>query len=695
MVTNKRQQCSYEYEHLAVTEPDDIVTLSRPPETVRCPHTLPATDVETCLFHGIDEEYPREKATESFLTVLEDGPARNCFAGAYLPGLDLAGKTITTPDERPLDLRGAIIDGVLDLTDARITVPVILDGATIMRELKAENAVFEGPVSLVDAAFQEGLHWQGATIEGGIVANNVDAQYVDWRDVTVEGPVTFQDGSFASSLKLARGEINGPFILAGTTFNWHIDATMLSVGGDLDATGMTVDGNVDLVGVSTAGSLAIEKVHIGGELDCDHMAVGEELQASGLTVEESGQFEDLRVQAGSVIIDGAEIGGKADFASMAIPNGRFSATEAVFDDEVWFTHAEIAGVADFSNATLNGPGHLRDAHFQSDLRYQSVDDTETSTWMAGTTIEGDLDCTDTAFERFQFSATVEGDADFTGTAYNSKATFLASTFGGRVWFDNALFTGTPNFSKSQFTDEVSFDGAEFMVEPTFEDARFSTDPTLEEAEFLTNIDANVEERYRRWELVLVHPESLENTNISVPLTEVGPDLAVPIGLTHLAEEVPGKTKAFLDALSEIESQDWHGVIDDALSVARTAATQVNDPTSSWLVFGFDLGDPGTDAAEFLNSALVAGLYERDEDRFVFSHLAADLTDLEYLVPVPVTDAAFEAGAGVATRGEVRKAMIRHERYRLHALLQRGAPGKENPGVHRAVAPVLVGAGERY
>lgn len=111
-----------------------------------------------------DEEYPREKTTESFLTALEEGPAHNCFAGAYLPGLDLAGETVTTPDERPLDLRGAIIDGVLNLTDARITVPVILDGATIIREIKAENAAFEGPVSLVDTALQKGLHWQGATI---------------------------------------------------------------------------------------------------------------------------------------------------------------------------------------------------------------------------------------------------------------------------------------------------------------------------------------------------------------------------------------------------------------------------------------------------------------------------------------------------------------------------------------------------
>lgn len=693
MVTDERQECSYEYEHLTATEPDDIVTLSRPPETVQCPHTVTGTDVEMCLFHGIDEEYPREKATDSFLTALEEGPSENCFAGAYLPGLDLAGKTITTPDERPLDLRGAIVDGVIDLTDARITVPLILDGASVMGGIEAENAVFEGSVSLVDAALGKGLHWKGATVTGGIVANNVEAQYVDWRDVTVEGPVTFRNGSFTSSLKVSRGEIDGPFILSGTSFDWHIDATMLSVTGNVDAEGIDVDGNIDLVGMSTDGSLILQQAHIGGELDCDHVSIKEELRASELTVGESAQFEDLRVFGGSVILDEAEIGGKADFGSMAIIDGRFSATGAVFDGEVWFPHAEIAGDTDFSSATLNGPGHLRDAHFESDLLYRDVNDTETTTWMAGSTIEGNLDCSDTTFEYFQFSATVEGDADFIRTEYNSRALFSSSTFEGQVRFDDALFTGTPDFSKSQFTGEVSFAGAEFMVEPTFEDARFVRDPTLEEAEFLTSIDASVEERYRRWQLVLVHPESLANTDLTVPSSAVKPGFSVPMPLTHLAEEVPGKTKAFVDALGDIDSQEWHDVIDDPLPIARTAATRLDDPTNGWLVFGFNLGDSETEPEQFLQTARVAGVYDRDEEEFQFTHLASTLTDLDYLVPVPAADAAFEAGADVATSSEVRKAMIRHERFRLREFLEGSAPEEDSFGVHRALVPVLVGSAE--
>lgn len=242
-------------------------------------------------------------------------------------------------------------------------------------------------------------------------------------------------------------------------------------------------------------------------------------------------------------------------------------------------------------------------------------------------------------------------------------------------------------------DEVSFDGAEFIIEPTFEDARFATDPTLEDAEFLTNIDASVEERYRQWQLVLVHPESLDNADLTVPASAIEPEFSVPVSLTHLAEEVPGKTKAFVDTLGELKSEDWHHVIDDALPIARTSATHLDDPTSGWLVFGFELDGPETEPAEFLQTVQVAGVYYRDEEKFQFTHLSPTLTDLDYLVPVPVTDATFEAGADVATSSEIRKAMIRHERFRLREYLEDSYPEENSFGVHHALVPVLVGASE--
>jgi len=84
-MTTQNESCEYEYEHFTEVEPSGIAEFHRPDKTVQCPHEVPLDDVDTCLFHGVDEEYPREKATESFLNALSENPDASCFAGAYLP----------------------------------------------------------------------------------------------------------------------------------------------------------------------------------------------------------------------------------------------------------------------------------------------------------------------------------------------------------------------------------------------------------------------------------------------------------------------------------------------------------------------------------------------------------------------------------------------------------------------------------
>jgi hypothetical protein len=323
-----------------------------------------------------------------------------------------------------------------------------------------------------------------------------------------------------------------------------------------------------------------------------------------------------------------------------------------------------------------------------------VTDTEAQTWMAGSTVEGNLSCTDTDFDHFQFSATVHGDADFTGTEYDSNATFTSSTFNGRVWFDDALFTGHPDFSKSQFTEEVSFEGTEFMVEPSFEETRFATNPELDKAEFLTDIDASMEERYRKWELILVHPESLENTGVSIHASEVSEGFGIPVDLTHLAEEDPKKTNSFDSILKDIDSSSWSDVISNALPKARTAVTRLEDGKTGTVVYGVEFGENADSPEEAIQEVAVACVYELQGDTFEFTHISTEMSEFDYLVPVPISDDTFEGGAEVATKKETRKAMMRHERFRLRQLVRgESLETDEGPSVHKAVAPLLAAAGK--
>lgn len=686
-MTAERKQCSYEYEHLLNADPDSRVDVPRPASS-HCPH--PASDTETgqCLFHLMDEDYPASEATEAFRDALDDETRLPRFAGAYLPGLELAGEVITTPDQQPLDLRGAIIDGEIDLTGATVEVPVLLDGASVTGDFIAEDATFEASVSLVGTVVHGGMHWQAAKVTGGVVANELDAGYLDWRGVSVDGPLVFDSSAFASSLKLARGDVSGVLSLAEATFEWHIDATKLTVGGNISASDLTVDGDIDFVGTQVDGDTDMRKLSVGGDAEWDHASVGGELLASDCAIDGEGGFDDVQVRGGACVFDGAEFGEKADFASIAISDGRFSATDAIFQGEVWFTHAVIEGMTDLSRSVFKGKTHLRDAEFHGDLSLRGVEGSG-QTWLAGSTVTDRFDCSAAQFDYFQFSATIHGDADFEQTEFVDKAVFTSSTFHGRVWFDEASFAGSPDFSKARFTDQVSFDGTEFLVEPSFEEARFASGPDFSAAEFPTDVDVDPEDRERRWQLVLVHPESLVNDGLELPAEELSRDFVVPAALIHLVNDQFARTKAVNVALSELEQDRWADLVDNPLRTARTAVTRLEEPEMVTLVFGAEVDPDGDIGTEFFQDIVVAGVYERRGGSVEFGHLHPDLSTVDYLIPIPANDDAFDAGAAVATRAELRKAMLRHERLRLAQL---GDGGADEDRIHNAVIPVLVAAG---
>ncbi len=685
-MTGEKTQCSYEYEHLLNANPDPRVDMPRP-EPSPCPHPAFDTETEQCLFHHMDEDYPADKATEAFLNALDDENRVPTFAGAYIPGLELADEVVTTPDQQPLDLRGAIIDGEVDLTGAAVEVPVLLDGASITGDFIAENATFEAPVSLVGTAVSGGMHWQAADVAGGVVANELDAGYLDWRGVNIDGPLVFDSSTFASSLKLARSDIAGVLSLAEAEFDWHIDATTLTVGGDISASGLTVDGDIDSVGTQVDGDTDLRKLSVGGDVEWDHTSVGGKLLASDCAIDGDAGFDDVQVRGGACVFDGSEFGGKADFASIAVSDGRFSATDAVFQGEVWFTHAVIEGPTDLARTVFEGPTHLRDAEFRGDLSLRGADGSG-QTWLAGSTVSERFDCSGAQFDYFQFTATVHGDADFERTEFVDKTVFTSSTFHGCVWFDEASFAGPPDFSKARFTDQVSFDGTEFLVEPSFEEARFASGPNFSAAKFPTGVDVDPDDRERRWQLVLVHPESLVNVGFELPAEELTGDFVVPVVLSHLVKDQLTRTKAVNVALSELEQDRWADLVDDPLRTARTAVTQLEDPEMVTLVFGVKVDSDGDVGTGFFRDVVVAGVYERRSDSVEFGHLHPDLSAVDYLIPIPAGDDAFDAGAAVATRGELRKAMLRHERLRLAQLGQ----GGDDERIHNAVIPVLVAAG---
>jgi hypothetical protein len=103
----------------------------------------------------------------------------------------------------------------------------------------------------------------------------------------------FDSSAFASSLKLARSDVSGVLSVAEATFDWHIDATTLTVGGEISVAGLTADGDIDFVGTHVDCDTDLRKLSVDGEAEWDHTSIGGELLASDCSTSGEAGFDDV------------------------------------------------------------------------------------------------------------------------------------------------------------------------------------------------------------------------------------------------------------------------------------------------------------------------------------------------------------------------------------------------------------------
>lgn len=677
--------CTYEYESApAAIAPDESVEIPRP-DPHGCPHTVADTENNRCLFHHFDPDYPVDQITEQFLTALADETRSPTFTGSQLSGLQLAGETLTTPDRDPIDLRGATIDGDLDLTNATIEVPLLLDDAAIRGSFIATDATFTAPVSLVNADIGSRMFLQGTSIVGGFVANGLDAGLIDARSWTVEGPTILRAATFASNVTLAQSTFDGSLSLRDTSFNYSIDATGATVNGPLVLAGLDVTEDMDLIASRIAGEVTGNAMRVGGDVDWRHGHIDGSLNVAQSEFEAEAMFEALSVNGASAEFSAVHFGGETSFSMSRFEATETDFSEALFDGAVWFPYATFDGDVTFEGATFNGVAHLRDATFERDLSLATVKATR-QTYLHGSTIHGDFTAADATFNHVQFSATVHGDATFERARFDEQGIFSRSQFSGSATFDHASFAGGPNFDDTRFTGPTSFEETEFLVEPSFEGTRFAIDPDLGAARYPTPASRDLDDL--RKSMILARPETLQNTGLTVTIPAPDEDVIIPAKTSHLIEDDTDRTKLITQALTSLDQREWYQLFNDGLRTARTAVAQLDDGGETVLVFGVRVDPDVDDMSSLIQHASIVGVYTQRDATATFGHLTPDLSGLDYLIPVPTADSAFEAGASVAVLQELMVAMIRQQSYRTAILQKRG---DNTPNVNTALLPVLVAA----
>ncbi len=560
-----------------------------------------------------------------------------------------------------------------------------------------DDAVFQAPVSLVDADIQGRIHGHNAAIAGGVNATGMDAGYVDLREVRIDGAAVFDQASFTSNLILAQAEIDGELSIEGSTFDWNLDATAITVGSQLTLTGTTVDADLDAIAAEIQGSAEMRKGRVNGETDWSHATVGGDIIAPDCEFGSDAIFNNIDTDFGSdaifnnidtdgtaMVFDGSQFDGTADFATVSVPKSRVSFADVTFGGEVWFTHATIGEVADFSGSVFEGMSHLRDAVFEAELVLRNVRTTG-QFFLHGSVVHGDFDCTDASFEHFQFSATVEGTADFSRAEFVEKAYFKSSTFGDRVWFTDVSFAGHADFTDTRFTGKVTLDGTEFLVDPTFTDARFAVDPDFSVAEFPFAETIDFDDRRSR--MILAHPESLQHEGKTLPNEAITGEFPIPADASHLVEGGIEETKGVVVALMAFDRRPWHDAVKDSLRTARTAVARLPQSEDAVLVFGVDIHARHFGSGS-ITGVMLAGVYTKHDESVVFGHFDPAFIETDYLIPIPASDDAFSSGAEVATATELHKAMVRHELFRA---MHFDDQVDSDPVVHGRLIPIFVAA----
>lgn len=686
MTNHSNPTCAYKYETPTDHDYCEGITLDRP-QFSACPHPVVDSDRDRCLFHFGDHSFPESQLSEEFEAVLTDPDRQANFAGGHLSGLELAGKTLSTPEGDPIDLRGVTIDGDLNLTDACIEVPLLLDNAAITGSIAADGAQFDAPVSLVNANIGRRIFMHEATVVGGIAASGLAASYVDTRSLHVEGPMTLDEAQFSAVVTMGRATIDGPLSAIGAHFERPVDCTGVTVAGTLDLSGGQFDDKFDLIAATLKRDVDMTGCIVENSFDVRHSDIGGDLHLSECEFGDEVTLDGVTCDGNEVVCSDAVFAGGLSGSNISLPTATATFDGSRFGGEAWFVYGTFGGPVSFARATFTEALHLRDATFERSLILSNMD-SSSATYLHQATINGALDASEATFNHLQFSATAHGSVTFEGTDIDARGLFMRSEFGDNACFDYTSFAGNPDFTDTRFTGETSWEGTEFLVEPTFEGTRFAHEIDFSTASFPPDSARGLAE-YRR-DMILARPQDLRHIGETIPKIANPSDVSVPIGTDHLIQDQATLAKAVTSALAGLRHGEWYAEFGEGLQTARTAVAQIATADDVMIVYGLELSPDASSPDEFLDAAHLVCVYgKQDDNSYVLGHFAeGNLDDLDYLISVPANDSAFEAGASVATLGELRAATIRHQAFRAAGLVKQGGDG---PHLNRLLVPVLTAA----
>lgn len=685
MTTPEPPLCTYQYELVERADRPDAVDLPRDsPQS--CPHPTVNGEAERCLFHSTEHAFPPDAVADVLQDTLELPDRVPVFAGAAVGDLNLSDRVLDTRSGAPIDLRGITIDGDLDLSGATVEVPLLLGEAAVTGSVDATGARFRGPVDLTRTSIDGSLSLHEATVKTGLAGAGLEAEALDGRALTVEGPAVFENASVSAAVRLGRASIEGELSFTEADCGRRLDCTGLHVVGDARFTQADLGERATFTAAIVNGELLLPNTEVGGELALDRAVVDGRLIAEKATIGEDIDATGLRCHGPIVSFDESTIGGTAEFTRVRCSDGGLSLLDVIISGETRVVDARIAGTVHLSFTRCRGPVHVRDSTIQQNIHAEEAT-FESEVSIRSSTVGGDVLLKNSRFEHIHLGATVAGAVEFEGVCVTGRL-LLDSEIGGWTVFDGATFEDPVEVGGSRFVGPVSLLDTTFRVEPILTGAQFADAPPLDAATYPP--DSSRDDRDRRRDIVVADADGLRQQGLLVPAGAVTDNPPIPASVSHLAEVDPDLAHAITRALAALDGAAWNALLDRAVERSRGAAAALECDDRAILVYGISIVPETTpeDPEAFLETIRLIGAYQPpgESECYRFSHLDPDIDAIDVLVPVPADASAFDAGASVGDLQEFRTAI--HRRQALQAALLE----RDGTAVSNEVLPVLVGVG---
>jgi len=362
----------------------------------------------------------------------------------------------------PVNVENAIIEVKNELRHGTVAREFSLKNCVVKGSFSAIRVTFAESVSFVDTVFEDGIDLRGCSINGYMLAQNVEVRsYANFEGISVLGQAQFERCFFKTEANFATTSFGNFVSFEGSTFEAGASFISATFGGHLMLTNIPISsGKFDLTWAAVAGVLNVSDSVFEGNLSCDSAKIGGTVLISDTRFGANASLNlSHAAVAGDVVIQKCSFdhvsGNCLDLNSIAISGGckieriNCQGGFSLFNGRV--SRYLSIGTIDVKDATAT----KHETFFHGNFRISSL------------RLEGYFWCTGTVFD----SKGHLGGGKVDPAAPPPTPSFTDVTIYGQTYIIACEFKDGTNFNRSDFRGVFGTD-AVFARQVTFEGAHF-------------------------------------------------------------------------------------------------------------------------------------------------------------------------------------------------------------------------------